>query len=125
MSLDFIDRADFLKGVYGAIPSFSEIVLHDIVLSDNGPSVALRFDLANFPSNPPKKWEEFNTVQVTLDLTGLRSISISKFGLNNRCSLKLVKDEDGVSLQSFGEVELSAIGDFIAVAKISAYLNDV
>jgi hypothetical protein len=47
------------------------------VVSWDGPSVSLRLDTAEFPASPPPKWSTLNTVQLTLEVGPVETMSMS------------------------------------------------
>ncbi|UKA05131.1 immunity 50 family protein [Photobacterium damselae subsp. damselae] len=44
-----------IKAIFGdKIPSIEAIDLHEVLLNRDGPKVTFRFDLSDYPDNPPK-----------------------------------------------------------------------
>ena len=77
-------RPQAIRTVYAySAPSFA--VLHEIVLSREGPRAELRLELDRFADNPPKRWEPcFNRVQVILRFDELREINIERLGWDGK-----------------------------------------
>jgi hypothetical protein len=58
-----------IRAIFGPTgPSLEGIELHAIELHRDGPTVTLRFDVAEFPADPPKKWLERECNRVWLKL---------------------------------------------------------
>ncbi|MFD8012315.1 Imm50 family immunity protein [Streptomyces sp. NPDC058955] len=113
-----------IEGVYGGdVPDLRGVSLHDIELSREGPALNLRFDMPSFPRRPPTKWttQGFNTVQVTLSLTGLGTISFNGFTSNPLADISL-HPQDGITLEiSSTAVQLRATADMAYIRRLSAY----
>lgn len=110
--------------VYGdTVPALDEVRIEELCLSVNGPTLRLRFDLAEFPINPPVKWRRdgLDVVQVEIAFGGVRAISIDEFSANSVCDLKIRKGE----LVSFsGEsdsVKFQGVADTATILRVSAY----
>ncbi|MFJ3822034.1 Imm50 family immunity protein [Streptomyces nodosus] len=110
--------------VYGdAVPVLDEVRIEELCLSVNGPTLRLRFDLAEFPINPPAKWrrDSLDVVQVEIAFGGVRAISIDEFSADSVCGLKIRKD----GLVNFsGEsdsVKLQGVADTATILRVSAY----
>ena len=73
--ISLLDDAQFLLSLYpDSVPSLEGAVLHEVKMLREGPVVSLRFDLPDFPANPPAKWstQRFNVVQITVTGIGVR-----------------------------------------------------
>ncbi|MGW0785485.1 Imm50 family immunity protein [Streptomyces sp. NPDC002913] len=110
--------------VYGdAAPALDEVRVEELCLSVNGPTLRLRFDLAEFPISPPARWRRdgLDVVQVELALGGVRAISIDEFSADSICDLKIRKS----GLVSFSaesdSVKLQGLADTATILKVSAY----
>ncbi|WP_417534256.1 Imm50 family immunity protein [Marinobacterium stanieri] len=126
---DFVLKTEAIKSIYGAdLPRLEKLNLHEVTLHHDGPRAILRFDLCNYPNNPPKKWSSlgYNTVQIRLMALGIKSLNISGWGSENNISLSLEKNKDIFILKYLGNnggLEIAA--DFLILDKVSAYKNDV
>ncbi|WP_105661044.1 Imm50 family immunity protein [Cronobacter dublinensis] len=60
-------------------PSLCNIDIHEIIFHRDGPKITLRFNLENYPSDPPKKWvlQKFNTVQLQLTALDINEVKFS------------------------------------------------
>jgi hypothetical protein len=75
---DLLEDAAPIKAIFGdAPPSLRGVDLHEVVVSWDGPSVSLRLDTAEFPASPPPKWSTLNTVQLTLEVGPVETMSMS------------------------------------------------
>ncbi|GAA3067018.1 hypothetical protein GCM10017562_36820 [Streptomyces roseofulvus] len=117
-----------LESIYGGhVPDLEDVSLHEVEILREGPALNLRFDMPSFPKQPPKKWsvQGFNTVQVTLGLSGLRSVSLSGFTSNPVVSISL-RAQDGITLGIESvPVQLLATAEMAYIFRISAYTNSV
>ena len=119
-----LGNAKPIESVYSVPPSLSNVRLHEIRFHQDGPRISLRFDLNEFPDQPPKKWVggQFNRAQLTLVLIDIIDANISGWKLNNVGSIDLSKNEEEVRLTFEGEkqsVDLKA--RFVEVEKLSGY----
>lgn len=93
--LELVTNPDPIRAIFGSeIPTLDDIDLHEIILHHDGPKVILRFDLKDFPKQPPKKWlaGQFNKVQLKIQAFGLQNLKLD--GFQNRCIVDLTVFED-------------------------------
>lgn len=114
--------------MYGAdLPTTRGVVVHEVVVSRDGPTVSVRFDLAEFPDKAPPKWVKAlaNTVQVTLAVDGVDELTLSGASNGILGDLELAQDDAGVTLTFVGEgVQLCVHGRFTLTERISAYRQE-
>ncbi|MDX8030813.1 Imm50 family immunity protein [Lentzea sp. BCCO 10_0856] len=83
--------------LYSTPPSLAGADLHEVVVSRDSPSVALRFNLAEFADRPRQEWVAagMNRVQVRLRFDFVEDLVIRGFGFTNDVSIDmdLVDDE--------------------------------
>jgi len=106
------------------VPSLAPVVLHEICLHRDGPRVLLRFDLPDFPAEPPKKWlaQQANVVQVTLTLVGIRSISLSGWSNESVVDLSMLQEDGSVWVTGSGDqVRLDIQAEAATITALSAY----
>ena len=75
--ISLLDDAQFLLSLYpDSVPSLEGAVLHEVKMLREGSVVSLRFDLPDFPANPPSNWrtQHFNVAQVTMMGIGVRRL---------------------------------------------------
>ena len=120
-----------IRAIFGeAAPSLDQVELVEIVLDVNsGPDAILRFDLAEFPSDPPKKWrdEGCNTVQVRLRAISVQALEIRGLLISPILDLKILRD--GKLLRVRGAtagISIDIASEFLDVGSdsVSAYVND-
>ena len=113
-----------IKAVLGTDPSLKQIDLFEIIFDRDGPTVCFRFDIQEFPSSPPEKWNKagYNRAQLTLSCIGVREITQQGWGTHNVADLTI---EDGGSAKIVrvegNTIKLRLVSDFLNVDKISAY----
>jgi hypothetical protein len=120
--------ATALKVIYGQdMPSLEGINLHGIDIQRDGPRVLLRFDLREFPKQPPKKWESsgFNRVQLRLLAVGVSELQIN--GLQSNCILDLnITEEKGTIRLSAdsGAMKIDIAAEHLIIDGVSAYCDE-
>lgn len=124
---DHVYRTTGLVKVYGGeVPPLRGAHLHSVDLHRDGPTLSLRFNLADYPADPPRKWaaQGFNRVQVELAATGIGSCSLDGFGTDPVVDIDLERGDGGlvVSVDS-DDVRVRAVGESAYLASMSAYLE--
>ena len=123
--LDVVDNGRGVLTVFGGeTPPLRSLVVHGVNIHRNGPTVALVFDLPDYPSSPPAKWaaQGFTTVQLTLSCFGAEEIRLSGWGTDVIGDLTLdpVGDRVAVRLESpVTTLTLTAL--VVDVQNVSAY----
>lgn len=114
-----------IQSIYGdLVPSLAGVDIHELRLHRDASRATIRFDLKDFPGDPPVKWESCNTVQLELRLIEIEDISIQSWGHNMIADLSIERiSGDLVRFQSNPVPELSITAGWISVSKISAYIN--
>lgn len=60
---DFIDNRKALESVFsGKQPDIKEIILIEFSFDFQYSIIRFKFDIQDYPSNPPVKWKKFNRV---------------------------------------------------------------
>jgi hypothetical protein len=124
--LDSIENAEGVRAIFRAlVPRLEAIRLHEVILQQDGPTVILRFDLAEFPELPPHKWIKagHNTVQLKLALDVTSKITIEGWTRNNIGALHIVRSSPkGVCVEfRSDDSRLSVECEFARIDAISAY----
>jgi hypothetical protein len=128
--LDLVDRAEAIRAVFmEAEPSLDAVRLHEVVFHQDGPTVTLRFDLAEFPAIPPPKWlkAKHNTVQMKLALDVVSEVKLEGWTRNNVGKIELRPRWPKGFVVEFGSnsSKLMVICDFVRIDSISAYCDSV
>lgn len=113
----------FVIGLYGALPKFENINIHQINLNWNGPCANVIFDLRDFPNSPPRKWRGFNTVQLEISLFPLVEVRIEKFSSGNVCNVCIEKKGALFCFEVTGASEAIFVAPSVRINNVSAYLN--
>jgi hypothetical protein len=125
--LDSLVDARPVRAIFGsAIPSLTQVALHEVRLHRDGPRVLLRFDLADFPAEPPRKWvaQRANVVQLELSLIGIESFILSGWSSEPTVDLSISSDGGLVRVAaSGGPITLGVDAESAVVTAISAYQN--
>lgn len=77
--VDVAERSTYLRSLYpDKDPDLADVRLMEVRLLEDGPTLAVRFNLKEFPKNPPVKWlrDGANMVQVTLRCGGIRQLEM-------------------------------------------------
>ncbi|MFF7096828.1 Imm50 family immunity protein [Streptomyces rubradiris] len=101
----------------GSPPPLNRVLVHEVALDQDGPTLRLRFGLSRHPARPPQKWvaQGFNTVQVEITSGGARNITLEGFGTNS------VAD---VSLDENSGIDIGANAEFAFISQLRAYANE-
>ncbi|MFF7747925.1 Imm50 family immunity protein [Streptomyces sp. NPDC007971] len=108
-----------------APPSLSGVRLHEVVLHKEGPQMRVRLDLPAYPAQPPRQWaaQGFNTVQIELAFSGLRSITLDGFGTDVTADISIARgDTISVDIVAPG-TRIRAVADSVSVAALSGYVD--
>lgn len=128
--IEFLHADRGLAEVFGGpLLRSSAIVLHELTLHRDGPRAQLRFDLVEFPENPPVKWiaAGCNTVQVTVEAVGeLDALEICGCTMSGEVVAGLDELGDGrleLTLLS-SDMRARIVSRHVRVAGISAYRQE-
>lgn len=113
-----------IRSIYGdRIPSLSGVEIHEFRLRRDGSDVEVRFDLSEFPEDPPEKWKTWvNTIQVELAIVGVESLSIREWQTTMIADLSIDSiGDDLLRFRSNPVPDCTILARWIRVAKISAY----
>lgn len=128
MWLDLIDDDRGVRAIYGdKPPALGRVVLHEVTLHRDGPRAVLRFDLPEYPTEPPRKWLDlrFNVVQIQLMLIGVHDISMSGWRNSPGVELSIERDGQGIRVVgSEGSMRIDVRADNAVIAALSAYQDD-
>lgn len=123
--IGLVDDTTFLKELFGdSGPLLEAVRLHQVDFHQDGPRLTLRFDLATYPPNPPKKWVAagYNTVQVELMAVGIHSVSLQGWAANNIGNMSIEHNGTAAVIQ-FRSDNCALVGscDNLRVACIAGY----
>ncbi|MEV5613631.1 Imm50 family immunity protein [Streptomyces sp. NPDC052225] len=110
----------------GNPPELCGVRVHEVTLQTQGPTLKLRLDLPEYPAQPPRKWadQKFNTVQVEVSFSGLRSASLTGFKRDISADVSLTEgDGVGVSVTAPG-VHLQANAATAFISTLTAYVDE-
>jgi hypothetical protein len=122
-------EATALEAIYGRdTPSLEGINLHGIDIQRDGPRVTLRFDLREFPKQPPKKWEisRFNRVQLRLLAVGVSELQIN--GLQSSCilDLNITEEKGAIRLSADSDaMKIDIVTEHLIIDSVSAYRDEL
>lgn len=117
-----------ITSIFGAhAPSLARVTLHELALHRDGPRAIVRFDLPEYPDQPPKKWaaQRFNVVQLQLALDSLEHVEVSGWPRNTPADLDLSQPDELVHLHASGpHVSMTIRCHYASIATISAYRSE-
>ena len=128
--IDFLNADRGLAEVFGGpLLRSPAIVLHELTLHRDGPRARLRFDLVEFPVDPPAKWAaaSCNTVQVTVEAAGgLDVLEVSGFTMSGEVVAGLDDLADGRRELTLLSTDMRAriVSRHFRVATISAHRQE-
>ncbi|MFI7384682.1 Imm50 family immunity protein [Streptomyces sp. NPDC049813] len=113
----------------GEPPDLRGVHVHEMTLQIEGPTLKLRLDLAEYPEQPPRKWsvQRFNTVQIEISFSGLRSVSLTGFENEILADVILSREngESGVNVSVMAPgVNLQATASTASISKLTAYADE-
>ncbi|WP_245713547.1 Imm50 family immunity protein [Nocardia vaccinii] len=124
--IELLTDARAIRAIYrDNPPSLDNLTMHELCLHRDGPRAVINAVLAEFPSDPPKKWRDqgFNTVYIKLYLEGVTKADISGIDTDSRINLQLNR-EDGQIHATTGPGSTTTFdiwSDFLILNSISAY----
>jgi hypothetical protein len=126
--IEFIVNSQPIKAIYGDYtPSLENVEVYSILFNRDGPTVSIKLNLNEYPVKPPKKWEvqKFNTVQIVLSFSEVKSINMSGWVYTNySMDLVVSKRNELISLSAKNnDFEINLESGFVDVGSISAYLK--
>lgn len=116
-----------IRAIFGThTPSLTDVEVHDLLLGRDGPSLLVRFDLPDYPAEPPRKWveAEANRVQLRLRAVEVRALTVNGVGWATATAMTLQPEDGAVRLRLGGaDTCLDALVGWVYVDEISAYLQ--
>jgi hypothetical protein len=99
-----VDHPEQLLDAFGGeVPGLQDAEIDRALLRFDEPSLALRFVLAGYPSDPPAAWgEEPNAVHVEIVFFPVRDISVTRWRWPGQADLSLARDANGVQVRLDG-----------------------
>lgn len=123
--LDCISDPRPVQAIYGTTPpSLRNVTLHEVCLHREGPRVMMRFDLADFPDQPPKKWRDhgYDVAQVVVMLIGVWEISLQNWTSNPVVNLAIARENGGIRIHSYeSPIHININSETAQISSISAY----
>lgn len=123
---ELLVNSQSIKSIYGdETPSLKNVDVHSLLLHRDGPKLSMKFNLNEYPSSPPKKWnaQEFNTVQIVLSFLDLKSVEMSGW-VDTIYSVDInISFENGRVILKVvdGDFKLAAESIFLDLESITAY----
>lgn len=125
--IDLLYKPDGIRAIYGAdLPTLRSVDLHEFSLDRDGPVAMLRFDLAEFPRRPPKKWADqgFNAVQVQLSLGGVQHLTIVGWETHITIDIDVERRGEVISLRTMnGPVDINIEARSLVLSRLSAHCD--
>ncbi len=124
--IDLVDRAEPIRAIFGTmVPQLEAVRLHEVILHQDGPTIFLRFDLAEFPEPAPVKWQKaaHNTVQVRLALDDVLETNVLGWTKNNIGRLSIEPRSPGAMFVEFASSDstVRVVSKFVRIDRIDAY----
>ncbi|MCC6573536.1 MAG: hypothetical protein IT462_07075 [Planctomycetes bacterium] len=113
--------------VPGDPPSLDGVRLFEIQLQQDGPTVLFRFDLKEYPTDPPKKWKDSQSKRVQLRLIGIgvQKLLLDGWLANNVGNLKLQRKGSGIVVDfKCAGAHFNAVFDHLRLEAASAYRTE-
>ena len=128
---DLLNDPRAVRAIFGDhVPSLSGVELFEVVVNHDNLHAVLRFDLQDYPADPPPKWsaQGFNRVQVELKAWGLQEVLVDVTTTRTTTvDISVVRDGALTRVRGIGDgVLIDLRADFVDVSSaggLSAYLN--
>lgn len=122
-----LDPRGVLAVFGGEAPPLNGADVHSVSVHRDGPSVALVFDLRDYPEEPPAKWagQGFTTVQLTLNCVGVENVRLTGWGTEVVADLSIQRVDERVTVRldsPNATLTLDALA--VDVQKVSAYQRE-
>jgi hypothetical protein len=125
--IDLVGSAEFLRKLFPEAPSLHGVRVLEVSLHQDGPRALIRFDLNEFPKQPPAKWMQSraNRVQIRLMGIGVRDMEIRGWSANDVADIEVAAaSPDGLRLVAQGEgFYLKGVFEHVAIDGVSAYCD--
>jgi hypothetical protein len=127
--IDLVGSAEFLRKLFPTAPSLHGVRVLEVDLHQDGPRALVRFDLNEFPEQPPAKWRQShaNKVQVRIMGIGVRELEVRGWSTNNIVDIEIgPADPDGFRLVAEGAgFHFSGVFENLVLDSVSAYADAV
>ena len=124
--IDRIENPKALTALFGEGFDISEVDLHEVVVSRDGPSLKLRFDISRIPPTPPSRWPTgSNTTQIVLLAFPVERLELDGFVTECKGVLRTEAHQDHHFMQfSAPGCSLSCAFSWLRVESVSGYVNE-
>ena len=121
---NFVD-VSILERVFKADFDLDKGDLFQILFHRDGPKAELIFNMMTYPSNPPNKWKNFNTLQINLIFSGVSDVKFNGWDTDNLVDF-IFSENDGRKLfvAKNNDCEISFEYIFCEVSKLTPYLKE-
>jgi hypothetical protein len=122
---NFADNPKSIASLFSIPPKLECVWVCCIELGRDGPKLALRLDIDEFPDHPPKKWaREYNQVQLTVDFFDVEGLLVEGWGRDNRARITVADVEGRRSVLVQGsECSIRFTCHVFRIAFISGYYD--
>jgi hypothetical protein len=121
--LKHVTNPEFLKELFQNEPALVGVRALELTMSPDGPTVKLRININEFPSNPPQKWKDMqaNTVQLTMSFIDVTGLALQ--GLSTQCvvDIDVQRQSDMLHVQMAGDITAEFKCLAIYLDKVTAY----
>lgn len=121
-----LDTSIFFRKLFSHPIEIDKIALFSLQIQNDQPSLALGFDIPEFPDNLPEKWKnkDFNTCRVGLTCTGISELIMKDIPTKDIFSVKIVKAGSFFAFQATTKNSLINFkAKFISLCGPSVYAN--
>ncbi len=123
--IEHIENSKALTTLFGEGFDILDVNLHEVVIHRDGPSLRLRFDIAQVPQSQPSRWPVgSNTTQVVLKAGSIEELQIAGFTNECRGSLRSLTDQCGRLLEfNASGCSLKCKFASLRVESVTGYIN--
>ncbi|CRK84582.1 Imm50 family immunity protein [Neobacillus massiliamazoniensis] len=121
-----LERTHFLKNLYNDVPELKNVRIGEFSVQDEGQIVSISFDMPYYADNPPEKWvkQGYNTINVRLDFTAIRELSLKSGSQDFRGNIEINKDEsDLLQIEITGTINAFIKAESGFLQSVEGYIN--
>ena len=129
MLIDFFKNNEAILNLFSEPPQLVDLVLNSIQY-EVGPCIRINLNLKEFPSNPPKRWEqqEFNKINIEILFLIVSTVNQKNWYPCPIVNLNVTKRNDDYNIQIIDDNDtfrLSFIAEELRINKFNAYKEDL
>lgn len=123
---ELIDNRQAIS-MFDPAPSLSNVVVSQIMLDYNGPTVNFTALILEYPANPPIRWQvqKYNAVSMEFQAMAVSAVQLSGWTTSNQVSIVVNREVDSnLSIEITGDdVKVTIHSGWLRAFKVSPYFR--